>query len=312
MIHGLEGFYWVARCEGYASAARAFPYPITQPAVHQQVRKLESELGCALFERVAKARVRLTVAGRLLFDFCAPFFENLPGVVRAVRSGEVGGVLRVTSGSLIVRGLLPGWIRRLFRTRPDIAVQVEEHTSPTLELLASGQADLLVDFVPSVAAGFIARQVGLAHTFLAVPAGNPAARRGRPILRQLRGEPFVGYAPGTVHHALQRQALEQAGLDPARGLAATNVDSILAFVRAGLGYSLVPWLDPRGPRVPGVLARRQTGPGTTFPILAVWRAGPVPNPLVDAALRVAPPPGGASGRGSRRPRRPDTRGVVDP
>lgn len=296
MIPGLEGFYWVARCEGYASAARAFPYPITQPAVHQQVRKLEAELGCALFERVAKARVRLTAAGRLLYDFCAPFFENLPGVVRALRTGEVGGILRVTSGSLVVRGLLPDWIRRLSRARPDIAVQVEEHAAPALDLLTSGQADLLVDFVPSVAAGFIARQVGLAHTFLAVPAAHQAARRGRPTLHQLRGEPFVGYAPGTVHHALQRQALEQAGLDPARGLAATNVDAILAFVRAGLGYSLVPWLDPRGPRMPGVVARRQTGPGATFPILAVWRDGAVPNPLVGAALRVAPPPGRAGER----------------
>jgi len=40
-IHRLEGFYWVARTGGYASAARAFPYPISQPGVHQQVKKLE-------------------------------------------------------------------------------------------------------------------------------------------------------------------------------------------------------------------------------------------------------------------------------
>jgi DNA-binding transcriptional LysR family regulator len=286
MLNGLEGFYWVARCEGYASAARAFPYPITQPAVHQQVRKLEIELGCRLFERVAKARVQLTAAGRVLYDFCAPFFEDMPGVVRALRAGEFGGVLRMTSGTLVVRRLLPAWLRRLARARPDITVHVEEHSVPSLERVISGQADLLVDFVPALADGLASCQVGLAHTFLAIPAAHPAARR-RLALRQLRDTPFVGYAPGTVHHALQHQALGQAGLTPPRGLAATNVDSILAFVRAGLGYSLIPWLDPRGPRVPGVVTRRQTGPGTTFPILAVWRAGSVPNPLVDAALGVA-------------------------
>ena len=33
-LQRLEGFYWVARCEGYARAARSFPYPITQPGVH--------------------------------------------------------------------------------------------------------------------------------------------------------------------------------------------------------------------------------------------------------------------------------------
>jgi len=40
-IARLEGFYWVARTGGYAAAARAFPYPLSQPAVFQQVRKLE-------------------------------------------------------------------------------------------------------------------------------------------------------------------------------------------------------------------------------------------------------------------------------
>lgn len=39
-LQRLEGFYWVARIGGYARAARAFPYPITQPGVHQQVRRL--------------------------------------------------------------------------------------------------------------------------------------------------------------------------------------------------------------------------------------------------------------------------------
>jgi len=44
-IARLEGFYWVARTGGYAAAARAFPDPLSQPAVFQQVRKLEDELG---------------------------------------------------------------------------------------------------------------------------------------------------------------------------------------------------------------------------------------------------------------------------
>ena len=48
-IQRLEGFFWVATTGGYARAARAFPYPITQPAVHQQVKKLERELDITLF-----------------------------------------------------------------------------------------------------------------------------------------------------------------------------------------------------------------------------------------------------------------------
>ncbi len=96
-LHRLEGFYRVAVAEGYSRAAKSFPYPITQPGIHQQVKKLELELGARLFRRVAKDRVGLTRAGRHLFEFCAPFFERLPLVVDELRSGTLG-TLRVEAG----------------------------------------------------------------------------------------------------------------------------------------------------------------------------------------------------------------------
>ena len=111
-LHRLEGFHFVARTGGYARAARAFPYPITQPAVHQQIKKLESELGVVLFERVAKDRVILTPQGRRLHEFVAPFFDQLPSVVRSVRSAPDGGELRILAPALLLRALLPPWVHR--------------------------------------------------------------------------------------------------------------------------------------------------------------------------------------------------------
>src|SRR3954463_12190254 len=95
----LEGFYWVARTEGYARAARAFPYPITQPGVHQQVKRLESELGFSLFERVGKDRGVLTPQGRALYAYVAPFLEGISGVVQSLQQGELGGTLRIHASS---------------------------------------------------------------------------------------------------------------------------------------------------------------------------------------------------------------------
>jgi len=86
-LYQLEGFYRVALHAGYARAARAFPYPITQPGVYQQVRKLEIDLGQTLFERIGHDRVALTGAGRRLFEFCEPFFRDLPDVVRDIEAG---------------------------------------------------------------------------------------------------------------------------------------------------------------------------------------------------------------------------------
>src|SRR5438128_8064432 len=97
----LEGFYWVARSGGYAKAARAFPYPITEPGVHQQVRRLEEDLGVKVFARVAKDAMQLTPAGRALYDLVAPFLEELGVLHRALASGTYGGTLRLHAAGLL-------------------------------------------------------------------------------------------------------------------------------------------------------------------------------------------------------------------
>ena len=62
------------------------------------------------------------------------------------------------------------------------------------------------------------------------------------------------------------------------------------FVAAGLGFSLGPSLDPRGPRRAGVVVERLRGAGTELTVYAARRRGPH-HPLVEAALSAAPVPG---------------------
>src|SRR3982751_4342026 len=99
-LQRLEGFYWVVRAEGYARAARAFPYPITEPGVHQQVRRLEAELGVRLFRRVAKDRMVLTPHGRALMAVVQPFIDSLRVTVDALRASAFGGTLRLGAAAL--------------------------------------------------------------------------------------------------------------------------------------------------------------------------------------------------------------------
>ncbi|GMV15375.1 MAG: LysR family transcriptional regulator [Polyangiaceae bacterium] len=280
-LHRLEGFFHVARERGYARAARAFPYPITQPAVHQQVRKLEQELGVSLFERVAKDQVRLTAAGERLFEFCAPFFEQISLVADSIRSARFGGTLRVDTSGLVTRQLLPEFLRALRDARPDIHVDIEDVALTDLTRLANGDCHLIVDYCERVPAGCESRRVATSHSYLVVPAGH------RSDLASLRRAAFVSYHPSLPHHAVQMEAVRRHIGVPARTISASGVDAILAFVRAGLGFSVIPWLEPSGPVLDGVVAQRQHGPGTSFPIRAVWRAG-LSHPLVEAALAHLP------------------------
>jgi DNA-binding transcriptional LysR family regulator len=284
-IARLEGFYWVARTGGYAAAARAFPYPLTQPAVFQQVRKLENELGVRLFERVGKAEVRLTAAGRQLYDHAAPFFERLPAVERALKAATPARELRLAAEALILQQVLPGWIRRLQRREPELSVEVRELAAPDPEVVRSGEVDLAVAYFPSaLPAGLASRRVATLSSFMVLPADSELARRPRVGLRQLASETFVTYNPGTIHHELQRRALARSGVAPMRMIAASTTEVILALVAAGVGCSLVPSIDQALLRRRAVVARPFAPGQGRFPVLAVWRASGPANPAVDIAL----------------------------
>jgi DNA-binding transcriptional LysR family regulator len=284
-IARLEGFYWVARAGGYAAAARAFPYPLSQPAVFQQVRKLENELGVRLFERVGKAEVRLTGAGRQLYDHVGPFFEGLTAVERALKAATPARELRLAAEGLILQQVVPGWIRGLQRREPDLRVEVRELAAPDPEVVRSGEVDLAVAYFPdALPASLASRPIAVLSAFLVLPSGGALARSLRGGLRRLIGETFVTYNPDTIHHELQRKALARSGVAPARTVSASTTEAILALVAAGVGWSLVPSINETLLRRPGLIARPFAPGRARFPVRAVWRATGPANPAIDIAL----------------------------
>ncbi len=289
-IHRLEGFYWVAREGGYAKAARAFPYPITQPAVHQQVKKLESELNVTLFERVGKETMQLTAGGQRLFDFVKPFFEGLPAVVRSVKGGDFAGVLSIHATPMFVRRLLPAWLERLRSQRPEIEVELHEKSPPSLEALRGGEADLVVDYLPEVPDDIATMPIGTVHGFLVLPGSHPKAGDSKSPLAELTAETFISYTKGTLAHDLQRKALALHGITPANTISADSVETILRFVDQGLGFSLVPWLSDEGPSGEGLAVWAVSSPEVQYEVVAAWRKDTPENPLLDAALETAPRP----------------------
>ncbi|MEM8709914.1 MAG: LysR family transcriptional regulator [Planctomycetota bacterium] len=290
-LHRLEGFFWVARTGGYARAARAFPYPITQPAVHNQVKKLEEELGLSLFERVAKDRMAPTAAGQRLYDFIRPFFEALPTVLRSVRSGEHGGELRVTSTSLLLRYLVPEWIQRLHATHPDVLVHLEETAEDAVDLLRAGSVDLAIDHLYEIPKDIATMRVGSVEPHVVLPA-DPSDADAPVDLKALKGMPFVAYATGQKARELQFTALAEAGIAPPTMLSATSAEVILGFVEAGLGWSILPVIlggtqDRLGTHVRSTpLVVGDVTP--SFDLYAAWRKDTPENPLLDAMLEAAP------------------------
>lgn len=287
-IHRLEGFYWVARTGGYARAARTFPYPISQPAVHQQVKKLEGELGTPLFERIAKDRVATTPAGAALYEFVAPFFEGLPAVVRAIETDDLGGELRIQADPLLLRQLVPPWLKRLQKRRPRLRIDLQETLDGEVGPLRRGEVDLLVTPMLEVPGEVEAQELARLRPFLVIPRDHELAKRRRVSPSDLEGDAFIAYSPSLPGYDLQMRGLAHWDVKPARILSAGSADTILGMIESGLGYSLLPSLDEQGPRSRGVVARPLTKPRVEFTAYAVWRRSPAENPFVRAALDCAP------------------------
>lgn len=286
----LAVLHLVATHGGYARAARAAPYPITQPALHQQVRKLEQELGLQLLERLGKDRMHPTPAGARLLEFAGPFFRDLPAVVRSLRAGTYAGPLAIQADSLLIRQLLPAWLVALRRARPGIEVRLAELQRPDVSPLLEGQADALVTHLPEVPEGIATQEVALLHPCLVVPRERvgPAKRAPRP--RELGDLPFIAYPAGTRPHDLQMQALARSGAVPETVLVLDSADAILGFVESGLGWSLVPSLDPKGPVGRRLAAFPFSAARRTFPVVLAWRRDAPENPMLDALIECAPRP----------------------
>jgi|GEM_PF-289715 len=288
MIHfgRLEGFYWVGLTGGYAAASRAMTHKISQPAVYQQVKKLEEELEVKLFERVGHGHMRLTPAGRTLFRFVQPFFERLPTVLRVLRSQPYGGRLRIVSASKFVVELLPRWIMGLRAARPDIEVEIVESSEPEPQILDRAEADIIIDHFPDgPPVGYSQRQIATTYGYFVLPETWTEVADQWPDLSALDGRPFVGYPHHSALAELQARALSQYGIQPHSVAQVGRADAISALVEAGLGFSVLAMLSPDSALQSKILALKPPGDTIEFPVHALW-SRQVTHPFVDSLLAV--------------------------
>ena len=287
-LRRLEVLHLVASHGGYARAARAASYPITQPALHQQVKKLEAEVGLQLLERLGKDQMRPTAAGAHLLAFIGPFLRDLPAIVQRLRTGEFDGVLSIHAESLLIRQLLPSWLVALRKARPHCQLQLQELLRADVAPLRTGACDAMLAWLPEVPDDIASQQVATLFPCLVMPRERAPARARPPLLTALADLPFLAYPVGSRPHTLQMQALAGVGVAPAQVISLDTADAILGYVESGLGWSLVPSLDPDGPRGRRLAAYAWGKPRVTFPVLLLWRKHAPENPMLDALIACAP------------------------
>ncbi|MCB9793633.1 MAG: LysR family transcriptional regulator [Alphaproteobacteria bacterium] len=268
----LRAFLVVAEELHFTRAARRLR--IAQPAVSAAIQELEQELGAQLFARTSR-RVALTEAGerfRLDAEAALATLERGAQAARRVAAGETGRVV-LQFTTLAALSPLPSAIARFRAARPDVQVLIEQRgTSEQLKRLRAGEADLAFTVTPGPLEDLASETLTQGPLVAILPAGHACA--GRPHLRfsEIASEPMLILPERSepAMHAAYRALCEAVGAPPRVDLELEQIDSVLAFVAAGLGISLAP-AAVRQLQLPGV-AYVPLHPPIAAGITVVWDA----------------------------------------
>jgi DNA-binding transcriptional LysR family regulator len=240
---------------------------VAQPAVSEQVRKLEAELGVQLFERTPRSVV-LTDAGVAFLEEARRVLRQADVARQAARDAGSRATMRLRIGYLAdaLPTAVPLAIRHIATSVP--IVDVDLLTAPALRLVddvRAGRLDAAITSIPAPTNGLRTVDIGEERSVVALPAMHPHAVEAEIAIARLAPERIV-VLPHEVNPAF-RNAL--AALCHAEGLAPTFIE----VAEARVEHALLAVAAGAGPGIlPASVGERYTMPGVRFVPLADGRA----------------------------------------
>jgi DNA-binding transcriptional LysR family regulator len=234
----LLGFYQVARLGSFTRAADATFR--TQSALSQQVKALEEELGCPLFERIGKRKLHITPAGEKLRRFAETLlaqYEILKEEIDEIK-GLQKGRLRLAAPFTTLYHLLPRRLKTYLGQFPQVELTLLDRPQRSvIALVKSGEVDFGLALESAVPKDLTCRRWQEVRTVLLAPLGHPLTRLPRFTLRHIAGYPLI--LPPKTHRGRIRleEQFRKLGLSYQVIMESSNVELSSLYVEMGLGLS---------------------------------------------------------------------------
>lgn len=279
----LECFEAVARHLHFTRAAAELN--VAQPALSQQVRRLERQLGVELFTRTARS-VHLTPAGEALFVHAQRVLADLAAV-----TDEMRGWAGVTTGRIrigVARALVARVARLLAQFTagyPGVDVELrEESTAQMADDLVAGNLDVAT-LAAAPPPDRPLRAIALGHEplVLVVAPAHPWAARGSVRVSELDGRELVLYRPGSAVRDVITAACARAGVQLEPRYQTREYATARALAGDGLAVAILPLTVAQEPGIPVRALRLEPEP-TWSPVLA-WSSARRPSPALAAFIR---------------------------
>lgn len=235
--------YFVAVAEELHFRRAAERLHVAQPAVSEQVRKLEAELGVRLFDRTQR-NVALTDAGAALLTEAYRVLRQAEVARVAARTASDRPKLRIGYVPTALRASIPRTLRRLVAAMPNLQTTIEPGSGLELvDAVRAGELDVAVVSLPVPTAGVRVTPLGEQRAVAVFPVDHVHAVKPHVALERIAPERIV-VLPRDADRPLYDAVLATccaAGISPTLiEMPDGQADRILLAVASGAGMAMLP------------------------------------------------------------------------
>jgi LysR family carnitine catabolism transcriptional activator len=282
--------YVLAVLDHGSFTAGAAAVGVAQPSLSEGIRRLETELGVRLFDRIGRA-VAVTDAGRAFEGPARRMIRE-----RAVVLDAVGAVRALDTGTLDLIALptlavdpMAALVGRFRISHPGVVVRVVEPEGPDAlaDHIADGQSEVGLTELPAARDDLVAIVLARQEIVAVCPPGTKLPVPGRLPVKALAGMPLIATPPGKSTRDLLDRALAAASVAPVIAVEIAQREAIAPLVLNGAGTSFLPRAMADSLVAQGAVVARLV-PALSRTIGLVHRAHPL-TPSARAFVELARP-----------------------
>lgn len=265
---------------------------IAQPNLTRIIRRLEEEVGCALFDRRNKRHLALTPAGHTFLQEVEPLLTQYDHAVQVAQEISRGEPPKLVVGytAAAIFSVLPT-ILQTFQQSCQAEITARDVSTMAcgvlLRALREGRLDVAfalgIEEVPGIAHECVCQ----APLRVVLPASHPLARREAILLSDLAQEPWVWLPRHLYPHLSDELTMlcQQAGFRPHIAHTVSQAQAIVSLVAAHAGISVVTRWSEQGLPQQGVVYRPLADVTYQAKLQVLWRVQEA-SPFVHAFLQV--------------------------
>ncbi len=237
-LRQMRVFTTVARHLSFTRAARELH--LTQPAVSQQIKLLEAEVGMPLFEQIGR-KVQLAPAGTELLRYAHQTIELLREAAESLAAmrGLKRGVLQLGAVST-AKYFAPSLLSAFTPAYPEVTIKFAVgNREEVIKHLAGNEIDLAIMGRPPRELDTDAAAFARHPLVIIAPPSHPLVGKRKIPLRELASEQFLIREEGSGTRASMEHVFRERRIPFRVSMEVSSNETIKQAVMAGMGLSFL-------------------------------------------------------------------------